>query len=128
MGARPFLAWTQLAQARLLLTCDAGARRGEAAALLASALAIARELGMDGLVAKMRQLGLDTAATVEVQEPADGEAVFRQEADFWTITFAGKSVRLRHGKGLGDIAVLLANPGREIHVADLIAASASAPP
>src|SRR5439155_8792588 len=53
---------------------------------------------------------------------------FRQEADFWTITFAGKSVRLRHGKGLGDIAVLLANPGREIHVADLIAASASAPP
>src|SRR5438094_150451 len=32
MGARPFLAWTQLAHARLLLTRDAGARRGEAAA------------------------------------------------------------------------------------------------
>src|SRR5205814_632913 len=41
---------------------------------------------------------------------------------------AGKAVRLRHGKGLGDIAILLANPGKEIHVADLIAASASASP
>src|SRR5881398_1487933 len=128
MGARPFLAWTQLAHARLLLTCDAGARRREAAALLASALATARELGMDGLVATVRHLGLDTAATVEAQEPADGAAVFRHEGDFWTVAYAGKVVRLRHGKGLGDIAILLANPGKEIHVADLIAASASALP
>src|SRR5438067_63107 len=128
MAARPLLAWTQLAHARVLLTCDAGARRHEAAALLASALATARELGMDGLVATVRRLGLDTAATVEALEPADGEAVFRHEGDFWTITFAGKSVRVRHGKGLGDIAVLLANPGREVHVADLIAASTGALP
>src|SRR5438067_432140 len=128
IGARPFLAWTQLSHARLLLTCDAGARRSEATALLASALATARELGMDGLVAKMRGLGLETAATVGAPEPADGDAVFRHEGDFWTVAYAGKAVRLRHGKGLGDIAILLANPGKEIHVADLIAASASASP
>src|SRR5205809_548459 len=128
IGARPFLAWSQLSHARLLLTCDAGARRSEATALLASALATARELGMDGLVAKMRGLGLEAAATVGGQEPADGDAVFRHEGDFWTVAYAGKAVRLRHGKGLGDIAILLANPGKEIHVADLIAASASASP
>ncbi|TMB15543.1 MAG: hypothetical protein E6J59_19900 [Deltaproteobacteria bacterium] len=128
MGARPFLAWTQLAQARLLLTRDAGARLREATALLTSALATARELGMDGLVAKVRHLGLDTAAAVDAQEPADGDAVFRNEGDFWTVTYAGRSARLRHGKGLCDIAILLANPGREIHVADLIAASTTAPP
>src|SRR5213594_3793994 len=128
IGARRFLAWTQLSHARLLLTCDAGARRSEATALLASALATARELGMDGLVAKMRGLGLETAATIGGQEPADGDAVFRHEGDFWTVAYAGKAVRLRHGKGLGDIAILLANPGKEIHVADLIAASASASP
>src|SRR5437870_1628100 len=128
MGARPFLAWTQLAHARLLLTRDAGARRREAAALLTSALATARELGMDGLVAKVRHLGLDTAAAVDGQEPADGDAVFRNEGDFWTVTYAGRSARLRQGKGLCDIAILLANPGREIHVADLIAASTTAPP
>src|SRR5947208_409047 len=128
MGARPFLAWTQLAHARLLLTRDAGARSREATALLTSALATARELGMDGLVAKMCHLDLDTAAAVDAQEPADGAAVFRHEGDFWTVAYAGKVVRLRHGKGLGDIAILLANPGREIHVADLIAASTAAPP
>src|SRR5437667_1321137 len=128
MGARPFLAWTQLAHARLLLTRDAGAHRPEASALLTSALATGQELGMGGLAAKMRDLGLDAAGTVDAQEPADGDAVFRNEGDFWIGAYAGKVVRLRHGKGLGDIAILLANPGKEIHVADLIAASASAPP
>src|SRR5437660_8779693 len=82
IGARPFLAWTQLSHARLLLTCDAGARRSEATALLASAPAPARGRGMDGLVAKMRGLGLETAATVGAPEPADGDAVFRNEGDF----------------------------------------------
>src|SRR5438552_7077237 len=127
IGARPFLAWTQFAHARLLLTCDPGARR-EATTLLTNSLATARELGMDGLVTKIRRLGLETAATVDAPEPADGDAVFRYEGDFWTVAYAGKLVRLRHGKGLGDIAILLANPGKEIHVADLIAASTSAPP
>src|SRR5438552_2358829 len=87
MGARPFLAWTQLAHARLLPTRDAGARRHEATALLTSALTTARELGMDGLVAKMRHLGLDTAAAVDGQEPDNGDAVFRNEGDFWTVTY-----------------------------------------
>src|SRR6266705_4242493 len=128
MGVRPFLAWTQLAHARLLLTRDAGARRGEAAALLTSALATARELGMDGLVAKVSRLGLDAAPTAGAQEPADGEAVFRNEGDVWTVIYAGTSVRLKHSKGLRDIAILLANRGRDIHVADLIAASAGVPP
>src|SRR5438445_622647 len=128
MGARPFLAWTQLAHARLLLTRDAGARRGEAAAPLTSALATARELAMDGLVAKVRRLGLDAAPTAGAQAPADGEAVFRNEGDVWAVIYAGTSVRLKHSKGLGDIAILLANRGRDIHVADLIAASAGAPP
>src|SRR5207247_1146184 len=87
-----------LVYTRLLLTCDAGARSSEATALLASALATARELGMDGLVAKMRGLGLEAAATVGGREPADGDAVFRHEGDFWTVAYAGKAVRLRHGK------------------------------
>src|SRR5207245_9594552 len=38
------------------------------------------------------------------------------------------STTLFRSKGLGDIAILLANPGKEIHVADLIAASTAAPP
>src|SRR5207248_10388096 len=65
------LAWTQLAHARLLLTRDAGAGRREATALLTSALATGRELGMGGLVAKMHRLGLDPAATVDAQERSE---------------------------------------------------------
>ena len=123
MGARPFRAWTEFARARLLLGADAASRRPEATALITSALAAARELGMDGLTAKARRLGLETEATAE----PDGAAVFRHEGDVWTLAYAGKAVRVRHGKGLADIAILLANPGKEIHVADLIA-SASRPP
>ena len=124
IGARPFLAWTQFAHARFLLGCDG--RRDDATALVMNALATARELGMDGLVRKIERLEAETATTDDAPEPA-GDAVFRREGDFWTVAYAGKTVRLRHGKGLGDIATLLANPGKEIHVADLIAASTGAP-
>src|SRR3989475_139135 len=128
IGARPFLAWTQFSHARLLLTCDPGARRPEATTLLTNSLATARELGMDGLVTKIRRLGLETAATVGAPEPAHGDAVFRNEGDFWTVDYAGQVVRLRHGKGLGDLPILLAHPGKEIHLADPVPASPSASP
>jgi hypothetical protein len=79
---------------------------------------------MDGLLAKARRLGLE----VETTGDAVGDAVFHNDGDFWSVVFAGKAVRLKHGKGLGDIATLLANPGKEIHVAELIAASTNARP
>ena len=123
IGSRPFLAWTQFAHARLLLGHEGSARREEAVALATSALHTAEELGMDRLLVKTRGLGLDAAATADTHELVDRDAVFRNEGDFWTVAYAGKTARLRHAKGLGDIAILLASPGKEIHVADLIAAS-----
>src|SRR5207247_10232697 len=84
--------------------------------------------GKECLWARRRRLWLEPRASGVGHEPADGDAVFLHDVDFWTVAYAGKAVRLRHGKGLCDIAILLANPGKEIHVADLIAASASAPP
>ncbi|HZR82005.1 MAG TPA: AAA family ATPase [Candidatus Binatia bacterium] len=132
MGARPFLAWTQLAHGRLLATRAAGLDEPTAASLLASAVAIADELGMSGLLAEARGVQGDAGTRahggihVDAGRPPDRAAVFRNEGDFWTVVYAGKAVRLRHGKGLVDIATLLAHPGREVHVADLIAASAPA--
>ena len=35
-------------------------------------------------------------------------------------TYGGKKVRLRHRKGMGDLAALLARPAQEIHGLDLI--------
>jgi hypothetical protein len=49
--------------------------------------------------------------------------MFRREGEYWTLAYQGRVVRLREAKGLHDIAFLLASPGREIHVADLIAAT-----
>jgi hypothetical protein len=49
--------------------------------------------------------------------------VFRREGDYWTITYAGVTVRLRDAKGLGHLAHLLCHPGQSIHVTELIGRS-----
>jgi hypothetical protein len=46
---------------------------------------------------------------------------FRREGDTWTISYDGVTVRLRDAKGLGYLARLLAEPGREFHVTELAA-------
>ena len=60
------------------------------------------------------------------QGPADGgppgnelRNKWLREGEFWTLSYAGRTVRMKHAKGLADLAVLLAAPGREVHVADL---------
>jgi hypothetical protein len=54
--------------------------------------------------------------------PSGEEAVFRNEGEFWTIAYRGQMFRLRDVKGLRYIASLLATPGREIHVLELVSA------
>jgi hypothetical protein len=46
---------------------------------------------------------------------------FRREGDYWTVTFDGHTVRVRDLKGTHYLARLLADPGREFHVLDLVA-------
>jgi hypothetical protein len=48
--------------------------------------------------------------------------VFRREADYWSLVFAGHTVRVRDLKGMRYLARLLADPGRDFHVLDLVAA------
>jgi tetratricopeptide (TPR) repeat protein len=48
-------------------------------------------------------------------------AVFRREGDYWSVVFEGRTARLRDSKGLQYLARLLADPGRELHVLDLVA-------
>ncbi len=49
--------------------------------------------------------------------------VLRREGDLWFVAFDGRSAYLKHSKGLGDLAVLLARPGAEVHVFDLVSAA-----
>src|ERR1700730_6189368 len=44
---------------------------------------------------------------------------FRQEGEFWTVGYGGKSFRLKDTKGLGYLPHLLRHPAAEFHVLDL---------
>ena len=48
--------------------------------------------------------------------------MFRLEGDYWSVVFDGRTVRIRDLKGMRYLARLLAEPGRELHVLDLVAA------
>ena len=56
------------------------------------------------------------------EQPAGGFNVFRLEGDYWSVIFEGHTVRVRDLKGMHYLARLLADPGREFHVLDLVAA------
>lgn len=43
----------------------------------------------------------------------------RRQGRIWQISFNGRQASLPHSKGLADLAVLLANPGQDVHVLDL---------
>jgi hypothetical protein len=55
--------------------------------------------------------------------PSASGNLWRREGEYWTVGFAGVVVRLRDAKGLGHLARLLAEPGREFHVVELEATS-----
>jgi tetratricopeptide (TPR) repeat protein len=56
------------------------------------------------------------------EQPVASVNVFRREGDYWSIVFEGRTVRVRDRKGMRYLARLLADPGREYHVLDLVAA------
>jgi hypothetical protein len=51
---------------------------------------------------------------------AGGGNVFRREGDYWLVEFEGLAVRLHDAKGLRYLARLLGEPGRELHVLDMV--------
>jgi ATP/maltotriose-dependent transcriptional regulator MalT len=60
---------------------------------------------------------------IEVATSVATEAnVFRREGDYWLLVFEGRTERVRDLKGFSYLARLLAHPGREFHVLDLVAA------
>jgi hypothetical protein len=51
--------------------------------------------------------------------------VFRRDGEVWTLAYAGRAVRVRDAKGLRDLAALLARPGRELAVHELVGGPAT---
>ncbi|HXJ35560.1 MAG TPA: alpha/beta hydrolase [Candidatus Eisenbacteria bacterium] len=67
-----------------------------------------------------RDISSPTGDAGAVGAPAS-RAVFRREGDYWTVSWRGNVVRLKHAKGLHYIAYLLGHPGRQVLASDLAA-------
>lgn len=68
------------------------------------------------------------APAVDQPQPAQAEPnTFVREADFRRVVFDGRRATVRDSKGMHHLARLLAAPGREIHVLDLVAADSDDP-
>ncbi len=52
-------------------------------------------------------------------ETANQANVFRQEGEYWTVAYRGRTAHLRDSKGLSCIARLLAQPRCDVHVREL---------
>jgi hypothetical protein len=118
MGARPWAAHSRHDLATVLRERDRGDDRERADELKREALVTARALGMTALESRIPGA---VGARPEEQAPsaADAAGVFRREGDYWTVAFAGDTVRIRDAKGMRHLARLLAEPGRELHALDL---------
>ena len=94
---------------------------------VAGAIAVdrtARRRGDRDLVERERR-HLAARSRSRRERPADGvdpltSATFRREGEYWTIAYRDTTFRLHDAKGLGYLHRLLAAPGQEVHVLDLV--------
>ena len=77
-----------------------------------------------GSAAELAALGAPGApAAPAAPVAATRRGTLRRDGDVWLVAFGEQETRLKHAKGLADLAVLLAAPERDIHVFDLIGAT-----
>jgi tetratricopeptide (TPR) repeat protein len=128
LGARPVLAQTQRHYATMLLARQWPGDREKAMALLHQALAVGQELAMDehirhvqALLEQGQRQGASAHHAATLTPPTLSTThLFRQEGDYWTISYYGPVFRLKHVRGLHYIAHLLQHPHQAWHVFDLV--------
>ena len=94
-------------------------------ALARTGLAQAHRAAGDEISAGLELAAADAAVEIlraghKTEERTRGPNSFRQTGDYWFISFEENTVALRDLKGLHYLARLLAHPGREFHVLDLV--------
>ncbi len=111
----------ETATARLVLAEALHRAGNEAAAALERQAAASTfdAYGSPGRAAAARAVSAPGPAPAP--EPAPSPAAFARDGDIRVVTFAGHTTRVRDLKGLRYIARMLADPGREFHVLDLVA-------
>ena len=96
-------------------------RREAAVSALAEVARMAHTLGLTQLARDAEAAGFAAG-----QAPVTG-GTFARDGAMWILAYGGVSVRMRDAKGLSDLAVLLAAPGRQVPAGDLIAAAGAGP-
>jgi tetratricopeptide (TPR) repeat protein len=142
LRAAGFRAWVaQISYDLGRILADDG-RVPEATAALREAVDLAAAIGMPGLLvrARARLERLDAtapppapastppcgpddprgeAARAQTNSPVEAPLLLAREGDVWRIEHQGRSVRVRHSRGVELLARLVERPGEEVHVLTL---------
>ncbi len=127
----PWLAELAYLHAALLLRRGQPGDAARAGALLDESEALAQSIGMSVLRRwigqRKAELGTRRVSEAGSDAPvaaadAPTRATFRRSGEMWAIGFGSRVAHLRHMRGLGYLARLLAEPGRDHHVVDLAGA------
>lgn len=119
-GARSWVAHTYFDMAMTLIDRGRPEDLARAAALMENSKDLCDEIGLVALSESV-QVAMSPMGEPSLAElPDSADAVFRREGDYFSISFGGDTFRLRDSKGLRYLSSLLAAPGREIHVLDLV--------
>jgi eukaryotic-like serine/threonine-protein kinase len=113
-GTRQWTARTQLEYGRFLLRSRTGDRE-RGARLVASARALADELGLAPIVA----LADATEVPAPPRPPIDRSCRFRRSGDEWQLEFLGRTATIRHRVGMDYLRKLLERPGAPVPVLEL---------
>lgn len=129
MGARAIEARVLLEHATMLIARGRDGDRDRSAEPFARAAAIAEELDLPGIRDRASALAEPERRRKEARvEAAVDPATFQREGQYWTVAYEGEMARLRDRKGLRYVATLLASPGSDLHVLELVGRSAGTTP
>lgn len=103
---------------RALLEIQAACATFESIGTVSQAARAAAVLG-DARQPHMEVRPSAAAAATDPHPPDDN--TFRDAGDYWAVAFEGRVASVRDSKGLRYLSRLLAEPGREFHVLDLVA-------
>ncbi|MBY0276937.1 AAA family ATPase, partial [Candidatus Binatia bacterium] len=126
LGARIFVTATRYDHGRMLLRRGAPADRLRAHALLDAAAGEARGLGQSALLAAIDELRSGARPQPSDGPPEDACALQRGDG-VWTVRHGGTSFPVKDTIGVNYLIALLRQPGREIHVNDLVAGPDTVP-
>ena len=124
MGARAIRAMVLIEFARMLIARGGSGDEVRVGAMLTDAIAVCDELGMPGIRERALTVIPSGGVATSVEVP---HASLRREGQYWTVRYGNEMARLRDRKGLRHLRHLLAAPGRELHVLELVRAESGVP-